>query len=176
MILSAQQRTKRYIIDLSGPNGNVFKLLKTGWKWAQKTGLDPDVVFNQLQGEHSSLDWSYEHVVAMFDLLFGDTFVIKAKNSTQLEQAQLEIKQELGESTMGIPNIEDIRFRLTKSLLDESTNDTVTVDKNDLNQLLFFIDYQESKDDYLYRKIRALRRFKWISIFQRQGSLSCRSW
>jgi len=22
----------------------------------------------------------------------------------------------------------------------------------------------------------ALRRFKWISIFQRQGSLSCRSW
>ena len=24
--------------------------------------------------------------------------------------------------------------------------------------------------------LSALRRFKWISIFQRQGSLSCRSW
>lgn len=153
MILSAQQRTKRYIIDLSGPNGNVFKLLKTGWKWAQKTGLDPDVVFNQLQGEYSTLDWRYEHVVAMFDLLFGDTFVIKAKNSNQLEQAQLEIKQELGDSSSEVPNIEDIRFRLTKSVLDESTSDTVTVDKSDLNQLLFYLDYQESKGDYFFRKI-----------------------
>ncbi|MGR5296832.1 hypothetical protein ACPV5U_24460 [Vibrio mediterranei] len=66
----------RVDIDLQGPSGNVFVLIKTGMDLGFRLGMVRESVEALLKGENSQLQWSYEHTVAMFEHLFGDYFNI----------------------------------------------------------------------------------------------------
>lgn len=69
-ILSLEERPNRKLeIDLSGPAGNAFALIRQAMKFAKQLGYDAD----QIEKEMVSGD--YENLVDVFDWYFGE-FVI----------------------------------------------------------------------------------------------------
>ena len=53
------------IIDLTGPEGNVFVLMGYAKSYAKKLGLDEDKVLKDMKSS------DYEHAVSVFDKHFG---------------------------------------------------------------------------------------------------------
>ena len=53
------------VIDLTGPEGNVFFLLGTASKWAKQLGLDEKKVLEEMKSS------DYENLILTFDKYFG---------------------------------------------------------------------------------------------------------
>jgi hypothetical protein len=60
------------VIDLSGPEGNVFCLMGYAKRFAQQLGLDGGAITSDMMSS------DYDHAVEVFDRHFGD-FVILQK-------------------------------------------------------------------------------------------------
>jgi len=72
MIREKQERTGPIIIDLTGPDGNAFVLMKYAQNFGKQLGWDR-VKVQELINE--MMDGDYEHLLQVFDREFG-AFVI----------------------------------------------------------------------------------------------------
>ncbi len=94
-----QSKRSRIELNLNGPEGNVFVLIKTGMDLGFRMGMDRKEVEASLKGEQSRLQWSYEHTVAMFEHHFGDFYDIHGNPELLesvhhcLEAIRSEVKQ-----------------------------------------------------------------------------------
>ncbi len=59
------------VIDLTGPDGNVFSLVGRARSYARQLGLD----YRKIQSEMLSGD--YENAVAVFDKYFGEYVILE---------------------------------------------------------------------------------------------------
>ena len=66
MIKEKELYIQEHIIDLTGPDGNVFNLIGVGSKLCKELGLDR----NEFRKEMTS--GNYEHAVQTFDKYFGE--------------------------------------------------------------------------------------------------------
>lgn len=73
-----KQKVPRIEIDLSGPQGNVFFLLKAADQLANRLGLDADKIRQRM------LRGNYEHAVRVFDAYFGDVVTIYVPEGSDL--------------------------------------------------------------------------------------------
>ena len=62
-ILTKQPR--KQVIDLTGPQGNVYFLMGTAMKLCKELDLDKESVLNEMQSG------DYEHLIQTFDKYFG---------------------------------------------------------------------------------------------------------
>lgn len=63
-------RPNEKIIDLNGPEGNAFFLLKTATNLAKDLNLNGDLICNEMKSG------DYEHLVSVFDKYFGDYIIL----------------------------------------------------------------------------------------------------
>ena len=70
-MIRAKQEPKETIIDLTGPQGNAFYLLRVASKYARQLGLDSDEVINEMKSG------DYEHLIEVFDSYFGDFIILE---------------------------------------------------------------------------------------------------
>jgi hypothetical protein len=66
MIKEKESVQTEIVIDLTGPDGNVFNLIGVGSRFCNQLGLDK----NKFRAEMTS--GNYEHAVETFDKYFGD--------------------------------------------------------------------------------------------------------
>ena len=71
MIRTKEERNEKPVIDLTGPDGNVFVLMGIAKRYAKQLGLDGD----DIVGEMMSGD--YENAVQVFDRNFGDWVILE---------------------------------------------------------------------------------------------------
>ncbi len=63
-----KKQSKEIVIDLTGPDGNAFQLLKVASDLGKQMGWTQKMI-NQVQTEMKSSD--YEHLILTFDKHFG---------------------------------------------------------------------------------------------------------
>jgi len=59
------------VIDLTGPNGNVFYLIATAKKWAKQLSMDGKAIVNQMMSS------DYENAVQTFEDAFGQYVILE---------------------------------------------------------------------------------------------------
>ena len=70
-MIRAKQEPKEFVIDLTGPQGNVFFLLGTAKDLAHQLGLDWETIHNEM------ISGDYEDLIKVFDHYFGDFVVLE---------------------------------------------------------------------------------------------------
>ena len=71
MIREKTKNTGPVVIDLTGPDGNVFALMGYANRFAKQLGLNGKEITNEMmQGD-------YEHLVQTFDKYFGSTVILE---------------------------------------------------------------------------------------------------
>ena len=71
MIREKTRNTGPIVIDLTGPDGNVFALMGYANRFAKQLGLNGKEITNEMmQGD-------YEHLVQTFDKYFGSTVILE---------------------------------------------------------------------------------------------------
>ena len=71
MIREKTRNTGPVVIDLTGPDGNVFALMGYANRFAKQLGLNGKEITNEMmQGD-------YEHLVETFDKYFGSTVILE---------------------------------------------------------------------------------------------------
>ena len=71
MIREKTKNTGPVVIDLRGPDGNVFALMGYANRFAKQLGLNGKEITNEMmQGD-------YEHLVQTFDKYFGSTVILE---------------------------------------------------------------------------------------------------
>ena len=73
MAIVKKTKQREIVIDLTGPDGNVFVLMGYARRFARDLGLDGNKIISEM---HSS---DYENAVEVFDNYFG-SFVILLRN------------------------------------------------------------------------------------------------
>ena len=73
MAIVKKSKQREIIIDLTGPDGNVFVLMGYARRFARDLGLDSNKIINEMQSS------DYENAVEVFDKYFG-SFVILLRN------------------------------------------------------------------------------------------------
>lgn len=66
MAFLIREEMGRPLIDLSGPDGNVFALMGYAKRFAQQLGLDGRVIVSEMMAS------DYENAVQVFDKYFGE--------------------------------------------------------------------------------------------------------
>jgi len=70
-MIRKKQHSKYEIIDLTGPQGNAFYLMKRAIELSKSLGLDSDsIIQNMKSGD-------YEHLIQVFDRHFGSFVVLE---------------------------------------------------------------------------------------------------
>ena len=65
MIKEKETTTREIVIDLTGPDGNVFCLLGYAKRFGKQLGMDTDQILREMMSS------DYEHAVQTFDKHFG---------------------------------------------------------------------------------------------------------
>ena len=65
MAIVKKSEQREIVIDLTGPDGNVFVLMGTAKRFARQLDLDGDKIINEMQSS------DYENAVQVFDKYFG---------------------------------------------------------------------------------------------------------
>ena len=73
MAIVKKTKQREIVIDLTGPDGNVFVLIGTAKRFARQLDLDGDKIINEMKSS------DYENAVEVFDNYFG-SFVILLRN------------------------------------------------------------------------------------------------
>ena len=73
MAIVKKTKQREIVIDLTGPDGNVFVLMGYARRFANDLGLDGDKIINEMKSSN------YENAVEAFDKYFG-SFVILLRN------------------------------------------------------------------------------------------------
>ena len=73
MAIVKKTKQREIVIDLTGPDGNVFVLMGYARRFARDLGLDGNKIINEMQSS------DYENAVQVFDKYFG-SFVILLRN------------------------------------------------------------------------------------------------
>ena len=68
-MIRKKQHSKYEIIDLTGPQGNAFYLMKRAIELSKQLGLNSDSILSDMKSS------DYEHLIQVFDRHFG-SFVI----------------------------------------------------------------------------------------------------
>ena len=64
-IINKEERYEKKVIDLTGPQGNAFFLLRQAEVWAKQMGLDFEKIHKEMTGG------DYENLIQVFDKYFG---------------------------------------------------------------------------------------------------------
>ena len=73
MAIVKKSKQREIVIDLTGPDGNVFVLMGYARRFARDLGLDGNKIISEMQSS------DYENAVQVFDKYFG-SFVILLRN------------------------------------------------------------------------------------------------
>ena len=73
MAIVKKSKQREIVIELTGPDGNVFVLMGYARRFVRDLGLDSDKIINEMQSS------DYENAVEVFDSYFGK-FVILLGN------------------------------------------------------------------------------------------------
>ena len=73
MTIIKKSKQREIVIDLTGPDGNVFVLMGYARRFARDLGLDGNKIISEMQSS------DYENAVEVFDNYFG-SFVILFRN------------------------------------------------------------------------------------------------
>ena len=73
MAIVKKSKQREIVIDLTGPDGNVFVLMGYARRFANDLGLDGSKIINEMKSSN------YENAVEVFDNYFG-SFVILLRN------------------------------------------------------------------------------------------------
>ena len=73
MAIIKKSKQREIVIDLTGPDGNVFVLMGYARRFARDLGLDGNKIISEVQSS------DYENAVEVFDNYFGE-FVILLRN------------------------------------------------------------------------------------------------
>ena len=73
MAIKKKTESREIVIDLTGPDGNVFVLMGYARRFARDLGLDGNKIISEMQSS------DYENAVEVFDNYFGE-FVILLRN------------------------------------------------------------------------------------------------
>jgi|TARA_B100000579_G_scaffold79524_1_gene61784 hypothetical protein len=73
MAIVKKTKQREIVIDLTGPDGNVFVLMGYARRFARDLGLDGNKIISEMQSS------DYENAVEVFDNYFG-SFVILLRN------------------------------------------------------------------------------------------------
>ena len=73
MAIVKKSKQREIVIDLTGPDGNVFVLMGYARRFARDLGLDGNKIISKMQSS------DYENAVQVFDKYFG-SFVILLRN------------------------------------------------------------------------------------------------
>ena len=73
MAIVKKSKQREIVIDLTGPDGNVFVLMGYARRFARDLGLDGNKIISEMQSS------DYENAVEVFDNYFG-SFVILLRN------------------------------------------------------------------------------------------------
>ena len=65
MAIKKKSKQREIVIDLTGPDGNVFMLMGRAKNFARDLGLDGDKIINEMMSS------DYENAVKVFDNNFG---------------------------------------------------------------------------------------------------------
>ena len=65
MAIKKKTESREIVIDLTGPDGNVFVLMGRAKQYAKQLDLDGDKIINEMMSSH------YENAVQVFDNNFG---------------------------------------------------------------------------------------------------------
>ena len=68
MAILTKDKTRKQVIDLTGPDGNAFYLLGMAQKLSKQIGIDSERT-DEILDEMKSSD--YEHLIKTFDKYFG---------------------------------------------------------------------------------------------------------
>ena len=70
-MIRKKQQSRYEVIDLTGPQGNAFYLMKRAIELSKSLGLDSDsIIQNMKSGD-------YEHLIQVFDRHFGSFVVLE---------------------------------------------------------------------------------------------------
>ena len=73
MAIVKKSKQREIVIDLTGPDGNVFVLMGYARRFARDLGLDGNKIISEMQSS------DYENAIEVFDNYFGE-FVILLRN------------------------------------------------------------------------------------------------
>ena len=73
MAIKKKSKQREIVIDLTGPDGNVFVLMGYAIRFARQLDLDGKEIINEMKSSN------YENAVEVFDNYFG-SFVILLRN------------------------------------------------------------------------------------------------
>jgi hypothetical protein len=70
-MIRRKQQSKYEIIDLTGPQGNAFYLMKRAMELAKQLGKNSDSIIQDMKSS------DYEHLIQVFDRHFGSFVVLE---------------------------------------------------------------------------------------------------
>ena len=65
-MIRKKDRSKKIVIDISGPAGNAFSIMGHAEYYAKQLGLDPAPIIEDMMSS------DYEHLIQVFDKHFGN--------------------------------------------------------------------------------------------------------
>lgn len=71
MIRNKKDNQGPIVIDLTGPEGNVFVLMAYAERFAKQIGLDPEGIINKM------MEGDYENAIQVFDMNFGEFVILE---------------------------------------------------------------------------------------------------
>lgn len=66
-----KKKNKKPVLDLTGPEGNVFCLMGYASRWAKQLGLDGEKIIREMQSS------DYENAVQTLDKYFGNYVILE---------------------------------------------------------------------------------------------------
>ena len=70
-MIRKKQHSKYEVIDLTGPQGNAFYLMKRAIELSKQLGLNSDSILSDMKSS------DYEHLIQVFDRHFGSFVVLE---------------------------------------------------------------------------------------------------
>lgn len=70
-MIRQKQEGEPIVIDLTGPDGNVFVLMGIAQRLAKRVGLDGGEIVKRMQSGN------YEHAIEVFDAAFGQFVILE---------------------------------------------------------------------------------------------------
>ena len=70
-MIRKKQHSKYEIIDLTGPQGNAFYLMKRAIELSKQLGLNSDSILKDMKSD------DYEHLIQVFDRHFGALVILE---------------------------------------------------------------------------------------------------
>jgi len=70
-MIRKKQQSKYEILDLTGPQGNAFYLMKRAFELSKQLGMNSDSIIQDMKSG------DYEHLIQVFDKHFGSFVVLE---------------------------------------------------------------------------------------------------